>query len=82
MIADPIPWRELAACQFTNPDAFFPAAGGSVDAVRAICQGCEVRDSCLADVMDWERRNAWHRHGLVGGLTANERRKLAKGLAA
>lgn len=72
---DTVPaWHSVAACRDSDPATFFPTGAGSalrVTAAKRICRGCPVRDACLADVMAWEAPSA--RHGVVGGLSANER---------
>ena len=67
----PWDWTALAACQFTDPEVFFPEKGGSVQAPKRVCQGCEVRAECL----DYAVENG-ERWGIWGGLTERERRPL------
>lgn len=70
-------WRERGegACTQHDPELWF-APGGSLDAAiaRRIClEDCLVRETCLAYAL--ERRE---RHGIWGGLTERERRRLAR----
>jgi WhiB family redox-sensing transcriptional regulator len=67
-------WRERAGCVGADPEVFFPV--GSRRRVRAqrICQGCTVREMCLADVMATE--DPAMRWGVLGGLTPAERGRL------
>ncbi|MDA0562966.1 WhiB family transcriptional regulator [Streptomonospora sp. S1-112] len=46
----------------TEPDLFFAEAPADVEAAKAICQDCPVREQCLADAL--ERREPW---GVWGG---------------
>lgn len=66
-------WQELALCAQTDPEAFFPEKGGSTREAKRVCLSCDVREECLsyADAND-------ERHGIWGGLSERERRKLKK----
>lgn len=69
---DGIPeWRLSALCAQSDPDAFFPASGGSVAIAKRICRGCEVRVECLRDALE-----NGDEHGVFGGLSPRERRGL------
>jgi WhiB family redox-sensing transcriptional regulator len=72
-------WRRQAACASTDPGLFYPPDGWigqvAVEAAKAVCAGCPVRADCLADALAWER--PIDRHGVLGGLTAGERARLA-----
>ncbi|QNO01104.1 WhiB family transcription factor [Mycobacterium phage CELFI] len=72
-------WRELAACQFIDPELFFPTKGGSADAPKRVCNTmCEVREQCLEGAMREEYGlNKSHRFGVRGGLVPNARYALA-----
>jgi len=70
---DPRPWQDDALCKETDPELFFPDTGGSTRAAKAVCMRCPVRVECLLDAMQRKER-----YGIFGGLTENERRKLAK----
>lgn len=61
-----------ALCAQTDPELFFPERGdlGSSRRARAVCGRCEVRAECL------ELFGALVADGVVGGLTAAERRAL------
>ena len=57
-----------ALCAEVDPELFFPEKGSSPAAAKAICAACSVAELCLATfgpLVD---------HGVVGGLTAGERR--------
>ena len=66
-------WRERALCAQTDPEEFYPEKGGSTREAKKVCLTCEVRDECLA----WALEND-ERHGIWGGLSERERRKLKK----
>ena len=69
-------WHDHAACRDADPDLFFP--GGDIRSTRAqvktaklICRGCPVRTICLS----WALASG-QEHGIWGGLTEDERRRL------
>jgi hypothetical protein len=43
---------------------------------KALCKGCPERITCLEDCLEYEALSWEDRHGIFGGLTPNERRKL------
>ena len=66
-------WRALAACQFADPDLFFPVSSSGPSLVqvaqaKAICAGCQVRRECLAFALRTHQV-----HGVWGGLSEQER---------
>jgi len=69
-------WHADAACAQIGPELFVPdePTREQTTAAKQVCARCPVRAACLADVLAWERPA--YRHGVVGGLTANERRRL------
>jgi hypothetical protein len=69
-------WHHHAACQQQDPELFFadPSDVQRTQAAKRMCAGCPVRAACLADVMAWEQPSS--RYGVVGGLSAQERRQL------
>jgi WhiB family redox-sensing transcriptional regulator len=71
-------WAEQAACQFEEPELFFPVSevgpgARQVAQAKAVCARCPVRDECLAFALDHGLD-----HGVFGGTTPDERRQLAK----
>lgn len=68
-------WMVDALCAQTDPEVFFPEQGGSTRAAKAVCAACPVRDECLAYAL--ERRE---QHGVWGGTTELERRRLRREL--
>jgi WhiB family transcriptional regulator, redox-sensing transcriptional regulator len=71
--ADGGEWKDFALCAQTDPEAFFPEKGGSSTAAKRVCMGCGVRDQCL----EWSLRTG-QRHGIWGGLSERERRRLLR----
>lgn len=69
-------WHDQAACRDAERELFFsdPRSREQIDAAKQICAGCPGRTECLADVLAWERPA--YRYGVVGGLSAEERRRL------
>lgn len=70
-------WLEHAACAGMAPDLFFPARGESSKEAKAICAGCPVRECCLEHALD-----AVEKHGIWGGKSERERRRLRRERAA
>lgn len=68
-------WQERALCAQTDPEAFFPEKGGSTREAKRICQGCEVRETCLEYALAHDER-----FGIWGGLSERERRRLKRGI--
>ncbi|AXH67884.1 WhiB family transcription factor [Mycobacterium phage Bromden] len=72
-------WRELAVCQFIDPEMFFPSKGGATQEPKRVCNTmCPVRTDCLDAAMQEEyglSRNL--RFGIRGGLVPNSRHQLA-----
>lgn len=67
-------WVDDAACASTDPDAFHPEFGDSAPYAKKVCAGCPVRDACLEHALVHES----HWHGIWGGLSPADRRKLLK----
>ena len=69
-------WHANAACRDADQELFFadPRSREQINAAKQICARCPVRSACLADVLAWERPA--YRYGVVGGLSAEERRRL------
>lgn len=80
----PESWMEDSACVGHQPEWWFPddRSNGSEETrmAKAICGGCPVRTQCLDYALRTEP--GFTRFGIFGGLTADARRKLAKGDAA
>lgn len=71
-------WREHAACRDHDPELFFPIAThgptnvAQVAAAKAVCHSCPVTLDCLTEALTRIP------DGIAGGLTADERRSLAR----
>jgi WhiB family redox-sensing transcriptional regulator len=69
-------WRQHARCGQVDPELFFPVVEDSpaliaqVEAAKAICADCPVRETCLEFALTSLS------HGIAGGLTALERAQL------
>jgi WhiB family redox-sensing transcriptional regulator len=68
---DQLDWQHRALCAQTDPDAFFPDAGGSTRSAKRVCRSCEVRTECLEYALDHDER-----FGVWGGMSERERRRL------
>jgi WhiB family redox-sensing transcriptional regulator len=67
------PWMDEALCAQIDTELFFPEKGGSTKEAKRACSLCPVREQCLAQAL--ADREA---HGIWGGLSERERRKLVK----
>ncbi len=71
-------WRADAACRKMDPDLFFPigTTGPAIEQIenaKALCRKCIAQMACL------EYALAIHEeHGIWGGTTEEERRKIQK----
>ncbi|MFD8646004.1 WhiB family transcriptional regulator [Streptomyces zaomyceticus] len=65
-------WIENAVCRADDAEDLF-VQGSAQNQAKAICTGCSVRARCLAYALD-------HRieHGIWGGMTERERRRLLR----
>ncbi len=74
-------WMDLAACRSSEGALFFAPESSErkeerlerENRAKRICQGCEVREECLAAAL--ERHES---HGIWGGLNEMERRVLVR----
>lgn len=66
-------WMDDARCTETDPEAFFPAKGASIRAVKRVCDTCKVEAACLLYALDHDER-----FGVWGGKSERERRVLKK----
>jgi len=62
-------WQDSALCAQTDPDLPFDQPR----IAKRICGSCEARAECLADALA-----AGDQHGIRGGLTPKERRRLRR----
>lgn len=65
-------WMRDAACQYTDPEVFFPSQGTSPLPARRICHRCPAVQQCLRWSLSTDNS-----YGVLGGHTAGERRILA-----
>lgn len=68
----PMPWVSRAACRGMDTALFFPAQGGEVAGVVAVCEGCPVRSECLEHAMEHEHFGVW------GGMSGKQRLRLRR----
>lgn len=69
---DQLVWTAQAACQGHDTDLWFAEdRTGSYREARAICCSCAVRAECLQWALDTRTD-----HGLFGGLSPLERKRL------
>lgn len=71
-------WADFAACKDEDPELFFPVSevgpgARQTEQAKAVCFRCPVREICLGFALD-EGLD----HGVFGGTTADERRKLIR----
>lgn len=69
------PWYEEAACSSYPAEMFFPSseAPSAANAAKTICEGCPVREECLAFALETAQVE-----GVWGGMDAGERRRLLR----
>ncbi|WP_442785108.1 WhiB family transcriptional regulator [Amycolatopsis sp. H20-H5] len=64
-------WRSAARCRDADPGLFYPAKGQPAAPAKRICLACTVRTQCLAEAL-----RTRDRHGIWGGYSQRERRRL------
>jgi WhiB family transcriptional regulator, redox-sensing transcriptional regulator len=69
-------WQDRAACFGIDPDVFFPTSEEEAGPALSHCTRCGIREMCLA----WALKNG-ERYGVWGGLTEQQRRRLARNVA-
>ena len=72
-------WREHAACRDSDASLFFPAGSTGaaieqIEAAKAVCATCPVRDDCLRFALETNQED-----GVWGGRDEIERRRLRRG---
>lgn len=70
-------WMARGNCAGKSPDFFFPSDGVGVEAARKVCETCPVKDICL----EFALTNRID-HGVWGGTSERERRRILKRRAA
>lgn len=66
-------WVNQAECVSSDPDLFFPIRGENATTAKEICATCPVWLDCLEHAVKGHER-----HGVWGGLTERERRRIPK----
>ena len=71
-------WRREASCRETDPALFFPVgttdrALAEIEAAKAVCAACRVRQACLDFAMETNQEA-----GIWGGRSEDERRRLRR----
>lgn len=72
---DETAWQESALCAQTDPELFFPEKNGSAKGAKKVCARCEVEADCLRYTLEHDEN-----HGVWGGLSENQRRRLKRRL--
>lgn len=73
-------WRETARCKEMDPDLFFPVGTTGpallqIEAAKAVCRQCDVREECLQYAIDSNQE-----YGIWGATTEEERRYMRREL--
>ena len=66
---------EVLPCRQVDPELFFAEAPADVEAAKALCRDCPVREACLAGAL--ERREPWGVWGgqlFIGGVVVARKR--------
>lgn len=67
-------WQLQAACRGIDPELFHPGPGESPAPAQAVCARCPVRAECG----DWALFGGVEHHGIWGGLTERDRRRIRR----
>jgi hypothetical protein len=67
---------DTAPCRGHDPEVFFTRH--LIPYAKRICAPCPLRSECLAAAMRVEGEAGQYRYGVYGGLSADERGRLAK----
>jgi WhiB family redox-sensing transcriptional regulator len=70
------PWVDQALCAQIDHDLWFPDVGGSTQAAIRVCKACPVQQECLEYALKRSEP-----HGIWGGYSERERRRLRQGLS-
>lgn len=77
LLAEGTRWQDLALCAQTDPESFFVGKGEPTAPAKKVCMACPVRTECLEYALENNEN-----HGVWGGLSERQRRKLKKDAAA
>lgn len=72
-------WMHEGACVGADPAMFFPRPGVVPVEARELCRGCPVQATCLEYALSFPSN---HDHGVWGGTTERERRRMRQRRAA
>lgn len=66
-------WKSVGLCAQTDPELFFPEkySSAATNMAKRICWNCPVRDACREHAL-----TTTEPHGIWGGTTPYERRKI------
>lgn len=64
-------WKLDGLCRQVDPELWFPEKSSLASDAKKVCKNCPVIDQCL----DYALRHN-EKHGVWGGKTANQRKKL------
>lgn len=64
-------WMDQAVCAQVGSEIFFPVAGANPYEAKQVCRNCPVKAECLDYAL-----NQGMVHGVWGGLTEAERRRI------
>lgn len=73
-----IPDLSAAACKGAPTDWFFPTKKASWSKAAALCASCPVLSRCLEAALAEEAQPRVFRDGFRGGMTPDQRARLAK----
>lgn len=71
VVSNDIEWMAEGECKKFPPGYFFPSDGTGVEAAKAVCRICVVREICL----EYALTNRID-HGVWGGESERERRRI------
>jgi len=66
-------WMASGSCRDVDPSLFFPSDGMGVIKAQRVCASCPVAEQCLNYALDQHID-----HGVWGGKSERERRRLAR----
>ena len=66
-------WRTRGLC-VVDPESWFPEVGDYPVVAKKVCSQCPVKPECLDFALEHEVQ-----HGVWGGMTDGERRRLLRG---
>lgn len=66
-------WESRAVCRGVDPEVFFGPGALQARKAKRICRSCPVVSECLAFALN---HRIWH--GVWGGLTERERRRVLR----